>query len=374
LRNEGASASAMPYGWSDEFEDQTGVDAGNSVNESYTNAGYYYDGIGSHPYALQFDGTDDKVTVPPSATLTFSTAWTISGWLKFLPTCENCYWFTKWTGSDGPLFHVGYAAVCIQNGSGNWGVDTSMPTNVWHHFLWTHDGAASPKNIVWTNGAVCFTDDNFGDLSTNADTVIIGDLAGGGGARPIVIDQVDCWDRAIEGAGVTQLYNSGMARIGNVSVWPYNTNWVMGLAINEGGGTALADGSGSSNTGAVNGATWVTNSVAMPASTLTNMILVSQPFASTYPFTAMRLSAKVYDVMGGGIVGTNTPGRVSANNGTNYYTVPWTETNSLGGNYWMLSGMVAVTSTPTTVSNRWRLDMTNNVEYQYHAVDVRGNW
>jgi hypothetical protein len=88
----------------------------------------------------------------------------------------------------------------------------------------------------------------------------------------------------------------------------------------------------------------------------------------------MRLSAKVYDVGGTGIIGTNTPGRVSANNGTNYYVVPWTETNSLGGNYWMLSGMAAVTSTPTTVSNRWRLDMTNNVEYQYHAVDVRGNW
>lgn len=195
----------------------------NSGSTAYDSSGFGNDGTlmnmdpgtdwvtGKVGYALDFDGDNDNVEVPDSASLDLSTEVTVEAWVKLDSYDSGEYLYTvtgKWNDRDGA--YRGYL-LCIRTGMeprfyvSTDGVDfpaavstETLVTGQWYHLAGTFDGT---EIKIFVDGIETGTATiGSSPLNTHDQPLLIGaDRAGGGKGNFLdgQIDEVRVWNQAL---------------------------------------------------------------------------------------------------------------------------------------------------------------------------------
>jgi len=225
-------------------------------------------------YALSFDGLDDYVEVPYSASLDISEALTIMAWIKpaNLPYSEciiggrydiwrlmaQCWSYNQW-GFRFLVHGVGW--------TGEFHGDTQLQNDVWYHVAVTYDG---DKVKLYLNGNPDGEYPQTGTIETGNYPFY---LAHGVGAGQHyfggVIDEVRVYNRALTLEEIRYEYNLGRGRY-----TPKNQEGlVLWLHFDEGEGNTAYDSSYEGNDGTIHGASWTSGKVEKPDITRSMSIL-----------------------------------------------------------------------------------------------------
>jgi nitroreductase len=161
--------------------------------------------------ALSFDGIDDYVTIPHSASLNTTTSITISacayfntttGW-KAIVTKDSpdlSYWLGQSDGqpclivsADGSSYTVG------------WGTSGTITAGSWYHIVVVYNGS---QIILYVNGAPSGTTPYTGDIYSSTSDVVIGNSIRWSNLFNGVIDDVRIYNAALSQEDVQLLYGS----------------------------------------------------------------------------------------------------------------------------------------------------------------------
>ena len=216
-----AAGAGLPIAhWKlDETSGTTAVDSVGGHDGTLTNGPAWVAGqIGG---ALDFDGSNDLVSVPHQAIFT-QIPMTVSAWFKLdtLPTTRSEHGtiidkrhtvdpYASWTLyvnetlGDKIRFQIRDSSE-----TGYW-LDSaaSAVTNTWYHVVGTIDESYNAK--LYVNGALEPDDDNIGSLFSSNDEIRIGAGWSGGNRLDGVVDDVRYYDRALSAAEISGLYTAG---------------------------------------------------------------------------------------------------------------------------------------------------------------------
>ena len=228
--------------------------------------GYNSDGIAvpplSNTYSLNFDGTNDYLSISGSSDLSISGDLTISLWFK-ADTFSNFEYIFRLTGTNttGKDRMLGISSSKLSgntyaSGFGTLG-NTTLSTGTWYHaavvysggsFILYLNGSADSSSISATMNTVTYTETQIGK-SYNSEHF------------DGLIDEVSVFDSALNVNNINAIYNGGdpIDLTANQGDYTSSSNligwWRMGDA-NSGTGN-VTDSSSNSNTATVNGATYV---------------------------------------------------------------------------------------------------------------------
>ena len=212
-------------------------------------------------YMLQFDGSDDYIQIPDDASLTSTSALTISvrfkkvsgsSWMSLVGkgTTDANEEYVLMVKDNQAYFDVG-------SGSGPYlQQSTTISTGVWHHIAAVHSRSGSTSTLkVYLNG-----EDIGGTTSgpgltpnNNSNPLTIGSRFSTSNALfQGQIDEVRIWNEARTQAEIKSYMDTAL--LGSES------NLIAYYNFNEGSGNTVNDLSGNGNHGTVNGATWVMGS------------------------------------------------------------------------------------------------------------------
>lgn len=206
------------------------------------------DGGGQSRYSLSFDGTDDYVTVPHSASLDLTGDLTIAFWIKAAGFAGGPEVINKGSGSyevqldAGGKVTLGKYNVAVMARS-----TTALSTGVWTHVACVRDGA---NNRIYCDGVDVTATSSAQTFASNATAVTIGAASGGGSLwLDGLLDDLLVVASALSGAQIAALAAGTL----NPATLPCAALW----RFEEGSGTTTADSSGNGNTGTlVNSPTW----------------------------------------------------------------------------------------------------------------------
>ena len=245
----------------------TGVkdSAGNTLSSQYVTSS----GFTTADYALNFDGTNDYVSIPNDP-FSNNNTFTIQAWLKleavgdgtydgFLGMQLNGRKPSLWVSAGGDLHYDSYKGSQRFYGYISDGSNKFFTASEWVHVGWTNDGSNykfyKNGNLVATVTAPDTFNalDNIGYQIGKVDNYFKGQ-----------IDEVAIWDVALSAADVTALYNSGIGLKASVDTGNYDKSGdLVGYwQFNEGTGSALTDNTLNSNNGTLNNmdsSDWVTS-------------------------------------------------------------------------------------------------------------------
>jgi chitodextrinase len=175
--------------------------------------------IGRFGQALSFDGTNDRVSVPDSATLDLTTGMTLEAWVK--PTALGTAWKTvlfKHRNSNATnMVYVLYGnrntsvpntevtvgtSVRAANGS------SQLPLNVWSHLASTYDGATLR---LFVNGTQVGSLASTGNIATSTGDLWIGGNNVWSEWFSGAIDEVRVYNRALTAAEIQADMNRAAA-------------------------------------------------------------------------------------------------------------------------------------------------------------------
>ncbi|MFC1711701.1 DUF2341 domain-containing protein, partial [Patescibacteria group bacterium] len=175
---------------------------------SWTSAGKY-------GKALDFDGSDDQITIPTSAggsldpdTLTVS-AWinpdnTDAGTRRIFQRTSGAYGIYQ-SGSD-LLYYVD-----TQNDGGAWkALSTTISANTWQHITGTYDGTTMN---LYLNGIKVGSTDNTGSIDNGGSNAFIATNSGSDQFFDGIIDEVKIYSTALTEDEVKLEYNMGKALV-----------------------------------------------------------------------------------------------------------------------------------------------------------------
>jgi hypothetical protein len=169
--------------------------------------------------SLNFDGTDDYVTVPSSSTIDPTTAWTLSAWVKRATTGTQHSIVEKydWLTSKGSYFmritsgNLLLAGTVNGTSSDNCGTTlTQINSGTWYHLTATFDST--------TNTIKCYVNGNLEVTNTNAtvdppesDTTMKIGCRGNDCGTPMngQIDDLRIYNYALTAIQIKTLYNGG---------------------------------------------------------------------------------------------------------------------------------------------------------------------
>lgn len=231
---------------------------------------------------LNFDGTDDYVSVADTAAFTQS-ALTVSFWKKNTSVASNSSFLTKSSGSNRSwsvqTLDAGRNIQFITSSSSvsesEYGVTPNgvMAVNQWHHVVCVFNGAGSTnaeRMQIYINGiaqSITFTGTIPATLVNNTQAVTIGGKGGVAGFLGFM-DEVRIYNRALSAGEAKGLYDVGADDKTNSAVsQPQGTGRLdSGLAgywpLDNGSGTSATDASTNGNTGTLtNGPTWTTGQI-----------------------------------------------------------------------------------------------------------------
>jgi len=223
-------------------------------------------------YALDFDGTDDKVSANGVATELASSnlPLSVSAWVYPDDGTSEQLVFGFYKNSafaNGPSVLYGGADLKFSYYDQTPIYDNSSSTyaiNNWHHVVLTI--GSDQDGVLYVNGSSAATFSgahNSGGLdmfsiamdydSTEDDTAASASKYFDG-----KIDEVAVWNDELTSTEVTAIYNSGnMLNVSSDSGNYASADNLTGYyRFNEGSGTSLQDNSSNSNTGTITGATW----------------------------------------------------------------------------------------------------------------------
>ena len=240
-----------------------------SATTLYDRAGSY-DGTMYNGSCLDFDGTDDHVTVGSSGMNASTTAITTSMWISFDAMSDG--WilanlsiadYTKGylVRVDYPSYQVGFY---VGTGSGSnsvWSTNT-LSLSTWYHIVCTYK---SGEQLIYVNGVVWASGTGTGSIDyTGITTGYIGvasDLSRDFNGQ---IANLMIYDTVLSASQVKEIYNDSKVIIpSNVS----QTNLKCWLPMGEGAGEYVYDGSGNGSDGTiVNASTnkWLTGQTGAP--------------------------------------------------------------------------------------------------------------
>lgn len=210
---------------------------------------------------LDFDGSDDYVDVPQTASITTDlTNVTVSYWIKTSGNNDNkgilgCL-FGENSSANGfmtvddsgaedgdPKF---FSDIDIGGTSDIRTVTKTAPSGSWLNFIYTYDGA---QEVLYLDGVgTVFA--KTGTLNTNTECgLFIGRKNTIGAYSDGTIDEVRIYNRALSAAEVTRLFNLGKQKF----TTPDNTGLIGHWKFEEGTGTNAGDSSGNGNNGTLTG-------------------------------------------------------------------------------------------------------------------------
>jgi RHS repeat-associated protein len=240
----------------DEGSGTTAADVSGSGNTG-TLLGPTWSTTGRRGGALSFDGVNDRVTIPDASSLDLTTGVTLMAWVR--PAGGETDWRTvvlKESASEGFSYALyatdgtGVPGAYLRQGS----QDTSVLSNHhpprterWTHLAATYDGSAF---TFYVNGKAQNSASVSGSITTGSGVLDIGGNSIWGEWFHGLIDEVRVYSRGLSASEVA-------LEMDGVSPGPAPT-LVAAYGFDEGSGSAAADASGSSNTGALSGPAWVT--------------------------------------------------------------------------------------------------------------------
>jgi hypothetical protein len=232
----------------------------------------------SNTYSVDFDGTDDYLSLGNISSLSSASAFTLSTWVK--TSTNNKYIYSSYasglTDSIQMYFHSGGSLRCIVGTGSSWyQIETSSTTladGTWKNFTFVFSGGNYLK--IYANGSEETTSfvngTNTVPTTTEANagnTPRIADYVAGGNALDGLIDEVALFNSALSASQITNIYrgeddggSGGTNRVpGDLSTFNPVGWWRMG--DNDGGtGTTITDqGSGGNDGTLTNGPTFSTD-------------------------------------------------------------------------------------------------------------------
>ena len=197
---------------------------GGSINVTSEDATWT---TGRFGYGLKFDGTDDRVQIPDSSSLSFSNLITIEVWIKpgFYDNWRTILSKFKPGAVDNPRKDIYLYIYDNQLGlalSGplddDWNTSVSVDTNEWNHFVVTYDGTSID---VYKNGIYSATMPATGVLSLglpdSTEELYIGYNTEWQGSEVFngTIDEVKIWNRILSSSEIKASYNAGVNELSN---------------------------------------------------------------------------------------------------------------------------------------------------------------
>jgi hypothetical protein len=220
-------------------------------------------------YALNFDGTNDYVSIPNNP-FSNNNTFTIQAWLKPEVVGDGAYHGflgmqlsgrkpSLWVNTNGDLHYDSYKGSQRFSGTISDGSNKFFTVSEWVHVGWTNDGS---NYKFYKNGNLVATEtapdtfnalDNIGYQIGKVDNYFNGQ-----------IDEVAIWDVALGIANITALYNSRIGLKASVDSGNYDkSDDLVGYwQFNEGIGSTLTDNTSNSNNGTLNNmdsSPWVTS-------------------------------------------------------------------------------------------------------------------
>lgn len=216
-RTGGGGGPAIPGlvgSWSfNEGGGTTAADLSGRGNTGTLN-GPVWTAAGKYGGALTFDGVNDTVTVPDSASLDLATAGTLTAWVR--PTTLGAWRQAILKERAGGLTYALYATGQTGNrpngtasiGGGDRGVDApaGLTANTWAHLALTYDGATMR---LYVNGAQVATRAQTGAMATSNNPLRIGGNSIWGEYFAGQIDEARVYDRALTAAEIVTDSASG---------------------------------------------------------------------------------------------------------------------------------------------------------------------
>ena len=209
----------------------------------------------SNAYSVDFDGTNDYISVTQDSAINISGNITLSAWVNRTATGSYNAIYTKRQvgGSMNYQFIINNSngQVGLGHSGGSWvyNTTTTLATGTWYHVAVT---VSSGTAQFYVNGVA---EDSFTGISINATThdLIIGATVGynyfGGN-----IDEASIFNSALSSSDITSIYNSGTpADISSLSPVAW---WRMGDDDSGTGTTVTDQGSGSNDGTLTNGPTF----------------------------------------------------------------------------------------------------------------------
>ena len=238
-------------------------------------------------YALDFDGTNDYVSLSDGSSLNFGSnqGFTVEAWVKTTDNAGAIVSFRNSTNGKPVIYlSIGYSGASTNDGKvmalirGNGGglaevVGVSVNDDTWHHVALTRNAGNTLE--LYLDGVSQGTDSVAG-----ANDAITTDLRAVRAEEYWIqrsfttadrryldgkIDEVAVWNVALDAADVTSLYNSGNGLKASANSGNYdNSGDLVGYwKFNEGTGYTLTDNTSNSNNGTLrymdNSSDWVTS-------------------------------------------------------------------------------------------------------------------
>jgi hypothetical protein len=215
-------------------------------------------------YSVDFDGTNDYISIPHSSSLTISGDMTISAWVYrdstdagYLPiltkrpssATSTTYQFYLDRITDGGRLRF-YEGSAVNSPSGG----TSIPTNQWVHVAISVDSGVTNGTKWYVNGTAESSTNTFSITKSNTEEARIGRLGPTSYYAKGKIDEVALFNSALSASDITAIYNSGVPD--DLTSYSPVSWWRMG-DDDSGTGTTITDqGSGSNDGTLTNGPTF----------------------------------------------------------------------------------------------------------------------
>lgn len=170
--------------------------------------------------SLEFDGVDDDIVIPDSASLDLTDTITLSAWIKPASVAGWDGIIYKNNNAQGGAYHMGISNTGklgggIKTNSGVWHTvesSASLQTGVWQHVAVVIDlGNTFCK--LYINGSPDGSDTSFNhSIGGNTNPVTIGEGAGSGERYSGLISDVIIFSDAKSATDISNIYNNGMPK------------------------------------------------------------------------------------------------------------------------------------------------------------------
>ena len=213
--------------------------------------------IGAYEYlvsgtALRFDGVDDYVNIPETASLTWSGNLSVSAWIMMDPSSSGAERaiVSKYNGTSGFMFSVSTGdklALTVGNGSTDLLEDsTPLPMGVWLHVATTFDSISQTMMLYVDGQPVAQKVASVGlDNNNGASMRIARFTHTTGGFFTGMMDEVSVWDRVIDVTSFGKMLPAG------------DVNLLGGYNFDNGTGTTAIDIRALNDGSIIGGAAWV---------------------------------------------------------------------------------------------------------------------
>ena len=267
--------------------------------------------------ALDFDGSNDYVSVPDDPSLDITGSFTLSAWIK--PSSVSAAWATIVVKGYAYLIQLNYDKLNIAIHNGSWSemaTDSVFSVDTWYHVVGVYDDTTSAFTIYIDGREIKTGAASFAPDADNT-SLSIGQSSQGAERFPGIIDDVRVYNRALSASEAALLFRT----TSNVTSAP-STGLVAHWPFDDASGTIATDATGNGSDGTLtNGPQWTTAGMLGGAidfngdSTDDDYVLVPYQ-AINEPTVEMTYSAWIY-------LRTNSWGRwiISRNRGTNGFIV-----------------------------------------------------